>query len=417
MPVSVQQGELFRVESMSVGAARTIDVREGPDLEPEETIALVQRALHAVRRHLDMEVAFVSRFDEGRMEFRHVVGDAAVFAIRHGEVVDISQELCRHIERTGELVALSDVTIDTGGSDAPHGRHRLRSYFGAPIVRPDGTLFGSLCGISTDARPDLDPREGGVLRAVADVLSHALEQEDQRLIEDRRTRGFVRRLVSEGLLEMVYQPIRRLANGSVVGIEALARFPDGASPSSWFARAHGAGLGAELEIVAVQEALGVLDRLPAGCYLSINVSPAVAGSGELHRLLDGVPAGHVVVELTEHSRVSDYDALADAVGELRDRGCRVAIDDVGAGYASFRHVMELLPDIVKVDRSLVAGLHRHAARRAFLTGLMATAAEIGVAVVAEGIEQDAELAALTGAGIEVGQGFLLGRPGPYPELS
>lgn len=401
---------VLTADPVSVLAGPVGETIDGPLLRPEATVALIQRALQAVRDHFGMEVAFVSRFDGGNMEFRHVAGDASVFAFRQGEVVELGRQLCQEIVRTGDAVAFADVT-DSGAGGQPGGGGP-RAYLGAPVLREDGSIFGSLCALSTAARPGSELRDAGILKALADVVSHALEQEDRWLTGRRRDLAAVRQVLAQDLVEPVFQPIRHLVTGHVLGFEALARFPDGAAPDTWFARAHEAGLGLDLEFLAVRRALSSIDRLPPACYLSVNVSPQAAASEELGRLLEGAPTERLVLELTEHTAVGDYGVLADAVRLLQRRGCRVAVDDVGAGYASFRHVMELSPDIVKIDRSLVAGLHHHRIRRAFLAGLVATAAEIDVTIVAEGVESDEELQTLVEVGLRCGQGFHLGRPGP-----
>jgi EAL domain-containing protein (putative c-di-GMP-specific phosphodiesterase class I) len=215
---------------------------------------------------------------------------------------------------------------------------------------------------------------------------------------------------------MVYQPIFDLEGRLAVGAEALARFDpnSGWRPDQWFQEAAAVGLLAELELRAVQLALEDITRLPPDAYLSVNASPDTAASDGFARLLDGVPAGRVVLEITEHAPVEDYGALAGSMRELRSSGVRLAVDDAGAGFASLRHILSLAPDILKLDISLTRDIDTDRTRRALASGLIAFAGEVEMSVVAEGIETEAELEALLELGVKLGQGYHLGRPGPLP---
>jgi EAL domain-containing protein (putative c-di-GMP-specific phosphodiesterase class I) len=217
-------------------------------------------------------------------------------------------------------------------------------------------------------------------------------------------------LDSKGLA-MAFQPIVDLIDGSVVGYEALARFALGPErpPDAWFAEAEAVGLGRELEAAALRSALAHLDRLPAETYLSLNASPLTAVSPFLKRLLADV-GERIVVEITEHAPVADYDALREALGELRAQGVRVAIDDAGAGFASLTHILRLMPDLIKLDMVLTRGIDTDDTRRQLASALSSFASGIGAAIVAEGIETKAELDALRELGVPYGQGFLLARP-------
>jgi EAL domain-containing protein (putative c-di-GMP-specific phosphodiesterase class I) len=124
----------------------------------------------------------------------------------------------------------------------------------------------------------------------------------------------------------------------------------------------------------------------------------------------------VVLELTEHVGVDDYSALTEALAGLRRRGVRLAVDDAGSGFASLRHVLNLAPDVIKLDGELVGGLDRDPARRALAGALLAFGADIGAEVVAEGIETARECAVLRGLGFRLGQGHHLGRPEPLVTL-
>jgi len=131
----------------------------------------------------------------------------------------------------------------------------------------------------------------------------------------------------------------------------------------------------------------------------------------------GVPAGAVVVELTEHERVLDFEALATAVRRLRRRGIALALDDFGDGRSSLRLWSELKPEIVKIDKYFVHELPHSADKLQTLRALMQISDTLGAQMVAEGIETIDELRIVRELGLSLGQGWLLGRPGPQPQAS
>ena len=212
---------------------------------------------------------------------------------------------------------------------------------------------------------------------------------------------------------MVYHPIMDLETREEIGVEALARFGSipVKPPDRWFAEATALELGLQLELRAMRKALEGLPRIPEGAFLSINCSHRTAASTELAEQLDGMEK-RIVLEITEHEAINDYGVLAEALEPLRARGLRVAVDDVGAGYASLRHALQLAPDMVKMDISLTHDIDRDAGRRALAAALISFAAETDKTIVAEGIETAGELHALRQLGVRYGQGFYLARPAP-----
>jgi diguanylate cyclase (GGDEF)-like protein len=210
----------------------------------------------------------------------------------------------------------------------------------------------------------------------------------------------------------VFQPVMEVATGRVAGYEALARFepPHARAPQLWFAQAHRCGLGSALEASAIRAALAVPGR-PAGTFLALNVSPAALLSPEVNQALP-FALDDVVIELTEHEAFGEGGALELELAALRRRGARIALDDAGAGYAGLQQLIRLRPDIVKVDRSLIAGIHDDASKLALLHALAGFAGTTGAAVCAEGVEEIAELRALAGFDVTYAQGYALSRPAP-----
>lgn len=240
-------------------------------------------------------------------------------------------------------------------------------------------------------------------------IARRTEHERQLAQERDRQRQRIRDVLDGGPLTMAFQPIVEIPLSRVVGVEALSRFGAPVPPDQWFATAAAVGLGTELELFAVRSAVAQIDRLPEGVYLSVNVSPHTALQPALAEIVE--PFGpRIVIELTEHVPVDAYGDLAYALGRLRASGARIAVDDAGSGYSSLQHILQLHPDIIKLDIALVRDIDRDPARRALAAGLVMFAAETGAAITAEGIETGDELAALARLGVRFGQGYYLGRP-------
>lgn len=218
------------------------------------------------------------------------------------------------------------------------------------------------------------------------------------------------------LLNMVMQPVVDLRTGRIIGAEALARFKGEPyrTPDLWFEDARRAGLDVPLELLAIELALSRLKDMPPGTYLALNASPETLVSEGLRALLVRYPCERIVIELTEHARVDDYDAVIEAVSWFRSRSARLAVDDAGAGFASFQHILRLQPDIIKLDRSLTSGVDANPVRHALASAIVTFASSLGAKICAEGIETAAEIACLQQLGICFGQGYFLGKPGPLP---
>jgi diguanylate cyclase (GGDEF)-like protein/PAS domain S-box-containing protein len=231
----------------------------------------------------------------------------------------------------------------------------------------------------------------------------------QRGAEQREE--IVNLLERDDAISMAFQPILDLRTGSIAGYESLARFatPVNRPPNAWFAQAHRFGLGYELEARAVSAALATPQR-PPGTYLTINLSPSALTSAPVQAVLPESLDG-VIVELTENELLSDAPGLEAALADVRARNGRIAIDDAGAGYAGLKHVMRLGPDLIKLDRSLVAGVEHDASRASLIDSFVGYGRHSGATVCAEGIETIGDLVRLADLDVTYGQGYVIGRPG------
>ncbi|MCD6727170.1 MAG: EAL domain-containing protein [Solirubrobacteraceae bacterium] len=259
------------------------------------------------------------------------------------------------------------------------------------------------------------PREGWDEAAVSAFVANVLRP---GIVEDAEVRGRIEQVLAGAELTVDLQPIVNLRSERLVGAEALARFqgPPPQSPDAWFAQAYRVGMGVELELAAVREAVKVTDRLADGVFLAVNVGPEAVSTGRLPAILACGGAHRIVVELTEHIEVGNYERLQDALYEVRASGARLAIDDAGAGFAGLTRILKLAPDLIKLDRELTGGIDLDPVRRSLAAALVSFAAQTGAQIVAEGIETEDELEAVRELGISFGQGYLLGRPGPLSAL-
>lgn len=247
--------------------------------------------------------------------------------------------------------------------------------------------------------------------------------DDFRLAPEPLSRHVSELLESPDLLRPVFQPILSLATGTVVGYEGLSRFAVELRqpPDRWFAEATRAGMGADLQAMAIGRILGVAAQsgLPAETFLSLNVSPRYLSHPAVDAAISAADPSTLVVELTEEEAVRDYRALRRAMGPYLQRGVRFAVDDAGAGFASMRHVTELQPAFVKLDADLIRGMRSRQTLRAFLRAINGFTAEIGATLVAEGVEAASDLAVLTETGFPLlAQGFAIARPSaPWPDVN
>ena len=253
----------------------------------------------------------------------------------------------------------------------------------------------------------------GVPEFVANVLQPGI-------VADVETRRRIEHTLEQSAFAIACQPIFDIAGGELVGAEALARFaaPPRQGPDAWFEQAQRVGLGVELELATLAAALSPAHaaarrRLPRRQHRARGGRPPGAAT----ELLEIAGAGRIVLELTEHLQVEGYDRLRDVLFRIRGSGVRLAIDDTGAGFAGLDHILRLAPDVIKLDRTLTGGIDIDPVRRALAGALVRFAGETGAQVLAEGIETADELATVRALGIQYGQGYLLGRPGPVEALA
>ena len=295
-------------------------------------------------------------------------------------------------------------------------RAGVRACAYAPVAY-EGSLIGVLTVCS--AEPDAMTQLSGQLGAAVDFADLAGALLGGRVCDSRdarRLRSEVEGIIAERAFTPVFQPIVDLDRRRSLGYEALTRFADGVAPDVRFADAAKVGLGLDLERATLDSALAAASAISPSRFLHLNVSPGfVMAETELQRLLSGTRA-RIVLEVTEHAAVGDYREFLGAIEAIGRPVC-LAVDDAGAGFASFRHILELRPAFVKLDVSLVRGIDADPAKQALVAGMGYFARMTRRRLIAEGVETEAEAASLRTLDVRLAQGYLFGRPAPLTSVS
>lgn len=383
--------------------------------DPGQIRANMSSILRAVRTHLGMEVGFISEFIDGKRVFRHVESAEGSNCVQVGASDPLEDSYCHWIAK-GKIPRLIRDPADHpfAAKFAVTKSLPVGAHLSVPIRLKDGKVYGTFCCFSF--RPDLSLTEQdlAVMEAFAqlagDQIQQALDSDEERREKVQR----IRSVLANRDLNMVYQPAIRLDKPRVAFVEALARFrpKPTETPDRWFAAAASIGLGIELETLAFELAIEGLREAPESLSVSINVSPETIVSPRFLSALESMPLNKIILEITEHDAVGSYQRLSEVLEPLRDQGLRIAIDDSGAGYSSFRHILQIRPDLIKLDMSLTRDVDQDPARHALASALIAFAREIGSELVAEGVETPSELCCLRDLGVRIVQGHIHGRPGP-----
>jgi EAL domain-containing protein (putative c-di-GMP-specific phosphodiesterase class I) len=245
--------------------------------------------------------------------------------------------------------------------------------------------------------------------------------------EVQSARQALAQLIEGNGVRMVAQPIVDLQTGQIHAYEALARFDRrraDASPLHWFALAEELGERAALERACLRAALDLFLLRPPGTRLAVNLSVATLLEDATQTMLNDLGNSQpddlegLIIEITEETLVSNEARIGQAMDALRARGVLLAVDDVGAGYSGLRQITAVLPDYLKLDRSLISGIDQQADRAALVSALVGYCSHVGSLLVAEGVEEPGELQRLLDLGAPLVQGFYLARPeAPWSQIA
>jgi EAL domain-containing protein (putative c-di-GMP-specific phosphodiesterase class I) len=293
---------------------------------------------------------------------------------------------------------------------------RIRSFVSVPVVLADGSVYGTFCAAGFAADKQLSKRDKALMEVLSRAASLIIEPGVRERARNAEIEGRLRPVIDAGGPVVLLQPIVDLITRRRVGTEALSRFPREwqLPPDRCFADADLIGERERLELLALQGAAAHLGRVSG--YVAMNVSPGTLFTQGCVDFLEQLPLDRVVLELSEHEPIEDYPALKAVLAPLRARGMRLAIDDVGAGFSSLRHIVVTAPDVIKLDRSIVTGLSDDPVLGVVVRALVDLARATGAQVVAEGVETEADAGTLASLGAGLGQGWHFGRATPAEEL-
>ncbi|MHB1088967.1 MAG: sensor domain-containing phosphodiesterase [Acidimicrobiales bacterium] len=384
--------------------------------ERSDTDQKIAELLRTAKSSLGLSLTFLSRFDHDVQRLEVVESSFPFF--HDGQTQPRATSLCQAI-LDGKLPSvIPNIAKLPEAKRLPAARFpRIRSYVSVPVSLSDGTLYGTFCAAGFTADKELSKRDRSLMQVLASAAATIVEPGVQERRREAEIRSRLQPVLDAGGPMIVLQPIVALGDGRRHGVEALSRFPVewGKAPDAAFAEASSIGLGIELELMAVRRAAVHISDISG--YMAINLSPRTLLDQRCHDVLEELPGERIILELSEHDPVTDYDVLTRTIAPLRQRGVRLAIDDVGAGFSSLRHILLTAPDVIKLDRSIVAGVANDRVLRTLVHSLADFGHGAGATVVAEGVETSDDAIALRDVGVDYGQGWHFARPGSVDQLA
>lgn len=373
----------------------------------------MQSVIRSIRLQLNMDIAFISDFVGDHSHIQFVDGDSERANALRGIALPNEQSYC-HLIANKQLPAVMPDVSEIPLARSLQSTHDLSigAYLATPLRNADDQVYGMFCCVGHKPQYSLSERDLALMQVFADMAGAQISERLESRHAHQEVSDRVQDVMSSGCLSIAYQPIYNVTKKEVIGFEALSRFnaEPYRSPDVWFKDAIKVGLGESLEFLAIKQAITALAKFKPPVYLSLNVSPEAIMQGNLNQILSDEEARRIVLEITEHTRVTDYEAFRQAIQPLREKGVRLAVDDTGAGFASFQHVLELGADIIKLDISLIKGIDIDPARSALASGLMTFSEQTSTRVIAEGVETREEFEELCRIGVHKVQGYFIGRP-------
>lgn len=359
-------------------------------------------------------------YDDGVREFAGVLS-----ALRQTSDIGSEDIVCLHTVRSDRFLIFGLTGPPAHNGTGALARERVMRAVRQRLGDPSASgLLRSLrisAGYGRISEDTMTRSERAVQQAVTDAMQMTLVERES--VEAAR-REDLHRLIVEGGVRTVFDPIVRLSDGRPVGHEALTRPTRPTafdSVEDLFAFAESTEYLVEFERLCRNTAIRSVGGLAENGLLFLNASPEAVqdpewSSGEVEKLLraSGLTPDRVVVEITERVAVGRTDSFQHALRTLKARGFGVAVDDMGAGYASLQTLAEIEPDFLKFDTSLVRDIDKSSIKRSLLDSLRTLAEKIHARVIAEGVEREGELQTLLGLGIELGQGYHFHLEEPYP---
>ncbi|MBJ7538711.1 sensor domain-containing phosphodiesterase [Marinomonas transparens] len=381
------------------------------------TMEELEGIVSAIRVYLKMDIAIISEVKDDNLYFRYLDASPTSTFPQSKAPHPYQNSYCRALVEGLIPGLIQDTFKHPTACKLPSTQmFHIGSFVGAPIYLEDGALYGAIYCFQNKSDNTLNDRDLSIITYFSDLIGKTLDSHSKQKHKHHEVENRINTILDNNFITMHYQPILDLTTNDISGYESLARFNSDpyVTPDIWFEEAQLVGMGEKLEMLAVKSALK-LDYYfrDHNRYLSINTSPDYILSGALEKTI-GHLACNVLIEITEHQPIADYQAFQKALSPLRREGVKLAIDDVGTGYSNLTHILELEPDIIKLDLSLTKEIHMDRKRCALASALCTFAKEIQCEIIAEGIESAKELHTLKELGVNKGQGYFIGRPAPLP---
>ncbi|MFT6789514.1 MAG: EAL domain-containing protein (putative c-di-GMP-specific phosphodiesterase class I) [Pseudoalteromonas rhizosphaerae] len=380
--------------------------------------AKLTNLLGLVRKHLNMDVAFISEFINDERVFKVVDNPSVNKTVKVGNSDPINETYCHKITEKQLSPIITNSKINPITQIMPvTDKLNIGAYIGVPINLSNGKLYGTFCCYKSHHDESLNERDLSFLNMISEIATGLIEKNLHNTALHCQTKLAIDEVIASNSISIYFQPIFNLFSNEIAGFESLSRFftKPYKTPDLWFKEATDVGLGESLEMLAIKNSLAYIAQFNDTTYIAINCSPSHILSGALEYTLQGADCSRLVLEITEHSPISDYTVMRAALAPLRKKGLRLAIDDVGAGFSSFQHILELEADIIKLDISLTQNINKDNRKFLLAKALCGFAKAIDCSIVAEGIETQAELNALRKLNVDNVQGYFIGRPAPIED--
>ena len=385
------------------------------DVIPEK----MQLIIASIRSRLKMDMACITDFTSGNNVVQFAEGNSRYLPGLQGSEVSLNESYC-YLFAQGVLPSIiADTSLHAATKDLDlTEKLEIGSYIAAPLRGPDGTIYGVFSCLGHSENYSLGDRELSMMAVFADMAGVELKEQITKKQNYLEAQQRIREVMTPEKLHIRYQPIYDLKKQRVMGYESLARFDTEPyqTPDIWFQEAKSVGLDQELELLAIKRGIEGMQYIDESAYISLNVSAEIIMSGLLTDVFSDEIAPRIVLEVTEHSRVPDYKLFRKALCKLRKKGLRLAVDDAGAGFASFQHILELGAEIIKLDISLIKGLDKDPARSALTSALISFSKDTDTMVIAEGVETQEEYSELLRIGVDNIQGYYVGYPMPVEQV-
>ncbi|WP_319519173.1 EAL domain-containing protein [uncultured Martelella sp.] len=381
--------------------------------DPSEHWDMLDLILETVRTHFDMQVAYLSEIVNGNSVFLAVSAPGFEAIAFPGAVLSLQEVYCQHILDGRLPRVMADTSAHPLAVSMPITTNiPIGSHLSVPVYRDDGTVFGMFCCLRTTPNPALGECDVKVMETFAGLAKKQITAGLRQRSEAAAAAARIDSAITGDSLHMVLQPIVSLQNGEPIKFEALSRFSGEPyrPPNLWYEEARAIGRQVDLESLSISKALALLDQLPPDMTVGVNAAPETIATGILADIIQTSDPARVVVEVTEHDVVEDHDRLSLELDRLKALGVRTAVDDVGAGFSGLVALLRMKPHILKLDIELIRDIDTNPAKQALVLGMVHFANQTGATTIAEGVETTAECETLRQLGVQLGQGYLFGKP-------